>query len=76
MIQYWFFLNRFKDAARFETVEYIEKIIFVGLSKAPSKIETGDNRSVEFKYDASKQLLVIRKPTLALAQEWNLTLKM
>lgn len=64
------------DAARFGTVEYIEKIVIVGLNRAPTKIETDDNRAVEFKYDASKQLLVIRKPTLIVAQEWNLSLKM
>ena len=73
---FYIFFFRFTDAARFGTTEFIEKIVFVGLKKAPSKIETDDIRSVEFKYDASKQLLVLRKPTLALAQEWILTLKM
>lgn len=67
---------RFVDAGRFTTSESIERIIIAGLNRAPARVDTSAGNSIEFQYDAEKQLLVLRKPALVVSEEWSLTLQM
>lgn len=50
----------------------IEKIVIAGVANSPSKIET-EGRSIEFKYDSENHVLVLRKPSLYVAKEWQIS---
>ena len=58
----------------------IERIIIMGMNAAPTKLIVMDDdddgtkspRTLEFSYDASTKMLVIRKPELSAVKEWNI----
>ena len=55
----------------------IERIIVLGLGDAPSKLIVDDqdkrNRSLDFSYDSSSKVLVIRKPELSAVNAWTIS---
>jgi len=50
--------------------DWIERIIFMGVSKRPSKVVTSGGQELEFTYD--KNTLVVRKPELGVVDDWTL----
>jgi len=64
--------SKFIGEGRYETSEMIEKIVIAGVANSPSKIET-EGRSIEFKYDSQNHVLVLRKPSLYVAKEWQIS---
>ena len=50
--------------------DWIERIIFMGVSSKPSSVVTSAGQSLEFTYD--KNTLVVRKPELGVVDEWTL----
>lgn len=63
--------SKFIGEGRYETNEMVEKIVIAGVAKSPSKIET-EGRSIEFKYDSGNHVIVLRKPSLYVAKEWQI----
>eukprot|EP01133_Synstelium_polycarpum_P009816 gene9816-11466_t len=51
----------------------IERIVIVGLDRAPSKIVIGD-KTLTFEYDKTLGKLVIRKPDLPINSDWEIRL--
>ncbi|XP_054713957.1 LOW QUALITY PROTEIN: neutral alpha-glucosidase AB-like [Uloborus diversus] len=62
---------------KFKTSAWLEKIIIVGLEKAPKSIILfNKNSKTELisKYDENQHLLTIRKPGVNIGEEWKITL--
>lgn len=55
----------------------IERIVVLGLGAAPSKLvvinQDNSSRSLDFSYDGSTKILVIRKPELSALKEWDIS---
>ncbi|XP_057364594.1 neutral alpha-glucosidase AB-like isoform X2 [Daphnia carinata] len=67
--------SKVTNQGAFETPESIEKIVIVGLSRAPSSIVDNTGRILEYRYDATSQTLVLRKPNFSVSNEWSVNLK-
>lgn len=68
--------SKVTNQGAFETPESIDKIVIVGLSRAPSSIVDNTGRILEYRYDATSQALVLRKPNFSVSNEWSVNLKM
>lgn len=54
----------------------IERIVVAGVSQSPSKIETEDGTSIDFTFNAQKNLVVLRKPQLPITKGWSVHFRM
>ena len=59
-----------RNANSFKPENQIERIEVLGLGFAPSRVYSGPSE-FEFKYDADKDLLVVRKPEIVAASHFN-----
>ncbi|XP_035696628.1 neutral alpha-glucosidase AB-like isoform X1 [Branchiostoma floridae] len=66
----------------FDTKSWVERIIIIGLPKAPTTVTIDgirdimiDKKNLEFRYTPDTQTLVIRKPAVNVAQNWSITLQ-
>ena len=53
----------------------IERIVVMGLDKEPPRIEASTGALMEFQYDGSSKILVIRKPEISAFNGWTLSIK-
>jgi alpha 1,3-glucosidase len=53
----------------------IERIVVMGLEKAPTSIVSSTGSSIEFQHDESSQILVIRKPGVSALENFTLKLQ-
>jgi alpha 1,3-glucosidase len=56
---------------------WLERISVYGIASKPSKVSIvggGNSESLQFKYDAEAKLLVVRKPGLNMAHNWQITI--
>ncbi|KAM3866502.1 neutral alpha-glucosidase AB [Diretmus argenteus] len=63
--------------AQFSTQSWIERILILGASK-PSKVTLltdGQERQLEFEFDASMSVLTLRKPGVNAGADWTVTLQ-
>ncbi|XP_065342751.1 neutral alpha-glucosidase AB [Cloeon dipterum] len=62
--------------ASFASKSWLERIIVMGVRKAPGKIvlksPSVGEQEIEFAFNPNKHLLVIRKPAVPIAEEWKL----
>jgi alpha 1,3-glucosidase len=64
----------------YETRSWLEKVVIVGLDKAPASAHaslntpTAEEQDLATQYDAKKKTLVIRKPGVNMADEWQIDL--
>ena len=49
----------------------IERIVVMGLEKAPQSIVSSSGGYMEFQHDAASQILVIRKPAISALDNWT-----
>jgi len=60
-----------------ETSSWIERVVVLGLPAAPTAVHVvsdGRDESLDFKYEAQLQKLVIRKPAVNTAADWSVIL--
>jgi len=66
-------------AGVFQTGAVVERIIVLGLASGPkvARAQSGDSPAVtlESSYNAAKKELVIRKPAVAIAADWTITIE-
>ena len=67
------FTFRFVDDGRYLSEEWIERIVIAGLDSAPSRVESAGS-PLEFQYDAARNVLVLRKPSLVVTKEWQVSI--
>ena len=53
----------------------IERIVIMGLDKEPAAIVSSTGTSMEFQYDSSSKVLVIRKPGVSALDNWTLNVQ-
>lgn len=53
----------------------IERIVVMGLDKEPAGIEVSTGGVLEFQYDVSSKILVIRKPGISALDDWTLNIR-
>ncbi|XP_033624529.1 neutral alpha-glucosidase AB-like [Asterias rubens] len=65
---------------RYQTKSWLERVVVIGVARSPKVIElSGDTISthhVEFSFNQSNNVLVIRKPDVNMATDWLMSLKM
>jgi len=60
---------------KFKTTEWVERVVFVGLTYKPTSIEVSSDSVGSNKLEFEGQSpLVIRKPAVKISEEWTLTL--
>lgn len=52
----------------------IERIVIMGLVRAPSQVLSAESTLLEFDYNADKGVLVIRKPNVSALGVWNISI--
>ena len=69
------------ETPSYETRSWLEKVVIIGLSEtaeisgtATLKTPTAEVRKLQTKFDAKKKALVIRKPGVNMADEWEIEL--
>lgn len=60
------------DIVNNKETRLIERIVVMGLDKEPASIVSSTGASIEFQYDSSSKILVIRKPGLSALDNWTL----
>ena len=55
-------------------VRMIERVIIMGLDKAPQDISV-DSQKLDFVYDDEKKVLVVRKPNVSALKDWEISLR-
>ncbi len=64
----------------YETRSWLEKVVVLGLNKAPAsdtatlKTPSGAEKKLSTTYDAKKKTLVVRKPGVNMAEDWQIEL--
>lgn len=61
-----------ETADNLESSRAIERIVFMGVDKVPKSMSM-DERTLDFTYDDSSQVLVVRKPHVSALTDWELT---
>jgi alpha 1,3-glucosidase len=57
----------------FSTKNQVERVIVIGLKKSPTAVKHQD-RALEFTYDSTQQILLIRRPGVLVAADWDITI--
>ena len=62
------------DSTREALVEgrNIERIIIMGLSRPPKEIKDDASNPIEFEFDATTKILIIKKPGVSALSHWSL----
>jgi alpha 1,3-glucosidase len=64
--------------ANYNPENTVERVIVVGVTATPSAVSITDakgTRSTQFKFDAAKKTVVIRKPDVVMAGDWTIKLE-
>eukprot|EP00003_Mantamonas_plastica_P006535 TRINITY_DN1534_c0_g1_i2.p1 TRINITY_DN1534_c0_g1~~TRINITY_DN1534_c0_g1_i2.p1 ORF type:complete len:651 (-),score=209.59 TRINITY_DN1534_c0_g1_i2:130-2082(-) len=62
--------------ASFETPVVIERLVFVGVSKEPSSVTiVGSGHPLNFTFASQSSTMVVRKPDLAVGEDWEVEVK-
>jgi alpha 1,3-glucosidase len=67
--------NEEAATAKNKEARMIERIIVMGLEKEPKSIVSSTGNTIEFQYDLSSKVLVIRKPGVSAVDEWTLNVE-
>jgi alpha 1,3-glucosidase len=52
----------------------VERIVIMGVKKSPKTIAGGEGGTIDFEYDSTSKVLVLRKPLVSALEPWQITI--
>lgn len=52
----------------------VERIVIMGVKKSPKMIAGGEGGTIDFEYDSTSKVLVLRKPLVSALEPWQITI--
>ena len=66
------------DEDGYQCTSWIERLVFMGVSKDVVAVtlssSEGESRDLEFTFDKTAKLLVVKKPNLSVTEEWKVAI--